>query len=58
LRFLLVDDHPLVRQGLALVARFAVPHSSIDSVGTIAEAEQVIGLHRDYCLALLDMELP
>jgi DNA-binding NarL/FixJ family response regulator len=57
-RLLLVDDHPLVREGLALAARVAMPELIIDSVGTIAEAEAVIARQRGYRLALLDLVLP
>jgi DNA-binding NarL/FixJ family response regulator len=57
-RLLLADDHPLIREGLALAARVAMPELTIDSVGTIAEAEGVIARHRGYRLALLDLVLP
>jgi DNA-binding NarL/FixJ family response regulator len=57
-RLLLADDHPLIREGLALAARVAMPELTIDSVGTIAEAEAAIGRHRGYRLALLDLVLP
>jgi DNA-binding NarL/FixJ family response regulator len=55
---LLADDHPLVREGLALAARVAMPELTIDSVGSIAEAEAVIARHKGYRLALLDLVLP
>jgi DNA-binding NarL/FixJ family response regulator len=55
---LLADDHPLIREGLALAARVAMPELTIDSVGTIAEAEAMIARHRGYRLALLDLMLP
>jgi DNA-binding NarL/FixJ family response regulator len=58
MRLLLVDDHPLIREGLALAVRVAAPHLTIDSVGTIAEAEAAIAQHRGYRLALLDLGLP
>jgi len=57
-RLLLADDHPLIREGLALAARVAMPELTIDSVGTIAEAEATIGRHRGYKLVLLDLVLP
>lgn len=57
-RLLLADDHPLIREGLALAARVAMPELTIDSVGSIAEAEAVIARHRGYRLALLDLILP
>lgn len=57
-RLLLADDHPLIREGLALAARVAMPELTIDSVGSIAEAEAMIARHRGYRLALLDLMLP
>lgn len=57
-RLLLADDHPLIREGLALAARVALPELTIDSVGSIAEAEAAIARHRGYRLALLDLMLP
>ena len=57
-RLLLADDHPLIREGLALAARVAMPELTIDSVGSIAEAEEAIARHRGYRLALLDLLLP
>jgi DNA-binding NarL/FixJ family response regulator len=55
---LLADDHPLIREGLALAARVAMPELTIDSVGSIGEAEATIARHRGYRLALLDLMLP
>lgn len=57
-RLLLADDHPLIREGLALAARVAMPELTIDSVGSIAEAEAAIARHKGYRLALLDLMLP
>lgn len=57
-RLLLADDHPLIREGLALAARVALPELTIDSVGSIAEAEAAIARHKRYRLALLDLMLP
>jgi DNA-binding NarL/FixJ family response regulator len=57
-RLLLADDHPLIREGLAIAARVAMPDIVIDSAGTIAEAEAEIERHGDYRLVLLDLVLP
>jgi DNA-binding NarL/FixJ family response regulator len=57
-RLLLADDHPLVREGLALAARVALPELVIDNVGSIAEAEQMVSRHKGYRMALLDLVLP
>jgi DNA-binding NarL/FixJ family response regulator len=54
----LADDHPLIREGLALAVRAAMPELVIDSVGSIAEAEAMIARHRGYRLVLLDLMLP
>jgi DNA-binding NarL/FixJ family response regulator len=54
----LADDHPLVREGLALAARVALPELIIDNVGSIAEAEQMVARHKGYRMALLDLVLP
>jgi len=57
-RLLLADDHPLIREGLALAARVALPDLAIDSVGSIAEAEAAIAQNGGYRLVLLDLMLP
>jgi DNA-binding NarL/FixJ family response regulator len=57
-RLLLADDHPLIREGLALAVRVAMPELTIDSVGSIAEAEAAIARNNDYRLVLLDLVLP
>lgn len=57
-RALIADDHPLVRAGLALALRLAMPGSSVDQVGSIAEAEQLIAQHRVYGIVFLDFVLP
>jgi len=57
-RLLLADDHPLIREGLALAARVALPDAIIDSAGSIAEAEAAIAEHDGYRLVLLDLILP
>lgn len=57
-RLLLVDDHPLFREGLALAVKVATPELLIDNVGSIAEAQAMIALHKEYRLVLLDLMLP
>lgn len=58
-RLLIADDHPLVREGLELALRNSLQGLIIDSVGSIAEAEAVIGRHPGgYRLTVLDLMLP
>ncbi len=57
-RLLLADDHPLVRVGLALTAKVALPDLIIDNAGSIAEAEEMVARHEGYRLAVLDLVLP
>lgn len=57
-RVLIADDHPLTREGLALAARAAAPELQVDCVGSIADAEDMILLHKGYRLAILDLVMP
>nr|WP_272626381.1 response regulator transcription factor [Sphingomonas sp. QA11] len=57
-RILIADGHPLVREGLVLVARSVAPSIVIDTAGTVIEAEALARLHRSYRLAILDSALP
>lgn len=55
---LVADDHPLVREGLSLAARAALPGSTVVSAGTIAEAVAEIDARAGFRMILLDLELP
>jgi DNA-binding NarL/FixJ family response regulator len=57
-RLLIADGQPLVREGLALVARAIAPSIVIDTAGSVAEADALARLHRSYRLAILDSALP
>jgi DNA-binding NarL/FixJ family response regulator len=57
-RVLITDDHPLVREGLAMAMRAAMPGAMIDFAGTIAQAESQAQSRTGYRLALLDLILP
>lgn len=57
-RMLIADDHPLVREGLAMALRHRMPSISIDNAGAIREAEALIAEGRRYSLVLLDLMLP
>lgn len=57
-RVLIADDHPLIREGLALAVRAALPGVSVDTAGTIGEALEAIRRNVKYRLILLDFVLP
>ena len=54
---LLIDDHPLYRNGLASLVRQILPDTTILEAGTYNEAESYLKLH-DIELALIDLSLP
>lgn len=55
---LIADDHPLMRQGLAIAVKAAFPGHCIVEVGTAVDAALEIA-QRDTCsLILLDFHLP
>lgn len=55
---LIVDDHPLTREGLSLAARAAMPGALVVAVGSIAEAAAAMANRRRFRLILLDFQLP
>lgn len=57
-RVLIADDHPLIREGLGLAARAAMPGVTVDTAGTIGEAGDALSRHGKYRLILLDFVLP
>lgn len=57
-RVLIADDHPLIREGLGLAARAAIPGVTVDTAGTIGEALDALSRHGRYRLILLDFVLP
>ncbi len=57
-RILLADDHPLVREGLAIAIRSWRSDIVIDYADSIATAETLARTHKDYALMLLDYRLP
>jgi len=56
-RFLLVDDHPLVRRGVAETLATEFPNSTIGEASTAAEALEAIQ-QESWNLVLLDISLP
>lgn len=57
-RVLIADDHPLIREGLALATRAVLPGISVDTAGSISEALEAFKHHGKYRLILLDFVLP
>lgn len=57
-RVLIVDDHPLTLEGLAIAARVAFPGSAIDYAADVGQAEAMAARHGSYGFALLDYLLP
>jgi DNA-binding NarL/FixJ family response regulator len=55
---LLADDHPLVREGLAMTIRSRHPEIMIDFADSIAAAEKLTATRKNYALMLLDYRLP
>lgn len=56
-RFLLVDDHEIVRNGLKLVLKEFYPSCTVDEAGREADAMQLLK-NQAYDLAILDIHLP
>ncbi|HKW84852.1 MAG TPA: response regulator transcription factor [Burkholderiaceae bacterium] len=58
MKVLLVDDHALLRDGIALLMANEFPDLDLLQAGTLAEARAAIGRHDDIRLVLLDLTLP
>lgn len=56
-RILVVDDHPLTREGLSLAARVALPGASVVGVGSIGDAVTSMSSKPAFRLVLLDFQL-
>jgi DNA-binding NarL/FixJ family response regulator len=56
-RVLVIDDHPLTREGLSLAARASLPGATVVGVGTIAEGVAAMALKPAFRLILLDFQL-
>jgi DNA-binding NarL/FixJ family response regulator len=57
-RVLIIDDHPLVRDGLRTVIAVAFDRTELFEASSIAEAVQVIEREGDFDLVLLDLNMP
>lgn len=58
MRLLLVDDHVLFREGLALLLRPALDDATILEAGTCAEAFAVLAREGPVDLILMDLQMP
>lgn len=58
MKFLVVDDHAVVRQGLAAVLRGIEPGAVILEAGDCASALALAAGHRDIDLTLMDLMMP
>jgi DNA-binding NarL/FixJ family response regulator len=55
---LLVDDHPMFREGLALLLAHEFPRWQVLQAGSLAQAAQCLTDSPDIALVLLDLSLP
>lgn len=58
MKLLLVDDHPLFREGLAMLLPRLDPNVVTTEASTCAEAVDLVSKNQDYDLILLDLGLP
>lgn len=54
---LLVDDHEIVRRGLAALIRAELPEVAISEASTVAQALELVA-REQFCLVVLDLNLP
>lgn len=58
MKFLVIDDHALIRDALASVLGQLQPGSAVIEASTCAEALEAVAGHADLSLVLLDLTLP
>jgi DNA-binding NarL/FixJ family response regulator len=58
MKFLVIDDHALIRDALASVLGQLQPGSAVIEASTCAEALEAVAVHADLSLVLLDLTLP
>lgn len=58
MKLLIVDDHPVLREGLAALLRQTGPDTVILQAGTALEAMALVGQHQDIDVLVLDLVMP
>jgi DNA-binding NarL/FixJ family response regulator len=58
MKILLVDDHALFREGLALLIRPLIESGDVYEAGSCEQASEVLARHADVDLVLMDLGLP
>lgn len=58
LRVLVVDDHAIVREGVAQLVQRVRPGASVSLAGGLADAERLLAAQPDCSLIVLDLHLP
>ena len=58
MRILLVDDHGLVREGVALLLRSLDPKIGVHQTADIHDAIAAMRTHGPFDIVLLDLEMP
>ncbi|HLH98484.1 MAG TPA: response regulator transcription factor [Xanthobacteraceae bacterium] len=58
MKFLLVDDHALIREAVRGVLRELDPAAAVHEASRWAEATRLLEQHQDFSLVLLDLGLP
>src|SRR5262245_41398401 len=56
--FIVADDHPMVRDALALALRGAFPKAEVALAGTLDETGTAIAARPDVDLVILDLDMP
>src|SRR5215471_7933020 len=57
LRFILADDHPLMRNGIAEVLKTEFPNCSVEETANGTELLEAVA-HKDYDVIFIDIAMP